>query len=114
MEELTSSSSWPAGLTYLDLSTFVSDDTRHSGQGGELVGCHLGIYPCQVQASPPQLPGSRGTVQDRPACACKAADRRLSLCCVGAFQSAEWAVVKWLTDTGQVVDQALNDQQSRQ
>ena len=25
---------------------------------------------------------------------CKAADRRLSLGCVGAFQSAEWAVVK--------------------
>ena len=45
--------------------------------------------------------------------ACKAADRRLSLGCVGAFQSAEWAVVKRLTDTDKVVDQALNDQQSR-
>ena len=45
--------------------------------------------------------------------ACKEADRRLSLGCVGAFQSAEWAVVKWLTDTDQVVDQALNDQKSR-
>ena len=41
--------------------------------------------------------------------ACKAADRRLSLGCVGAFQSAEWAVVKRLTDTDAVVDQALND-----
>ena len=29
----------------------------------------------------------------------QAADRRLSLGCVGASQSAEWAVVKWLTDT---------------
>ena len=45
--------------------------------------------------------------------ACKAADRHLSLGCVGAFQSAEWAVVKRLTDTDQVVDQALNDKQSR-
>ena len=45
--------------------------------------------------------------------ACKEADRRLSLGCVGAFQSAEWAVVKRLTDTDQVVDQALNEQQSR-
>ena len=45
--------------------------------------------------------------------ACKAADRRLSLGCIGAFQSAEWAVVKQLTDTDQVVDQALNDKQSR-
>ena len=45
--------------------------------------------------------------------ACKAADRRLFLGCVGAFQSAEWAVVKWLTGTDEVVDQALNDQQSR-
>ena len=43
----------------------------------------------------------------------QAADRRLSLGCVGASQSAEWAVVKWLTDTDPVVDQALNDQQSR-
>ena len=45
--------------------------------------------------------------------ACKAADKRLSLGCVGAFQSAEWAVVKRLTDTDQVVDQVLNDQKSR-
>ena len=45
--------------------------------------------------------------------ACKAADRRLSLGCVGAFQSAEWAVVKRLTDTDPVVDKALNDYQSR-
>ena len=45
--------------------------------------------------------------------ACKAADRCLSLGCVGAVQSAEWAVVKRLTDTDQVVDQVLNDQQSR-
>ena len=44
---------------------------------------------------------------------CKAADRRLSLGCIGAFQSAEWAVVNRLTDTDPVVDQALNDQQSR-
>ena len=43
----------------------------------------------------------------------QAADRRLSLGCVGASQSAEWAVVKWLTDTDQVVDQALNYQKSR-
>ena len=33
--------------------------------------------------------------------------------CVGPFQYAEWAVVKRLTDTDPVVDQALNDQQSR-
>ena len=45
--------------------------------------------------------------------ACKVADRRLSLGCVGAFQSSEWAVVKRLTDTDPVVDQPLNDQQSR-
>ena len=45
--------------------------------------------------------------------ASQVADRRLSLGCVGAFKSAEWAVVKRLTDTDQVVDQALNDQQSR-
>ena len=32
---------------------------------------------------------------------------------VGAFQSAEGAVVKRLTGTDPVVDQALNDQQSR-
>ena len=40
--------------------------------------------------------------------ACKAADRRLSLGCIGAFQSAEWAVVKRLTDTDPVVDKVLN------
>ena len=45
--------------------------------------------------------------------ACKAAERRLSLGCVGAFQSDEWAVVKRLTDTEKVVDQVLNDQKSR-
>ena len=45
--------------------------------------------------------------------ACKVADRRLSLGCIGAFQSAEWAVVKGLTDTDPVVDQVMNDQQSR-
>ena len=39
--------------------------------------------------------------------ACKAADRRLSLSCVGGFQSAEWAVVKRLTDTDPVVDPTL-------
>ena len=40
----------------------------------------------------------------------QAAERHLSHGCVGAFQSAEWALVKWLTGT-EVVDQALNDQQ---
>ena len=45
--------------------------------------------------------------------ACQAAERHLSRGCVGAFQSAEWAVVKRLTDTDPVVDKALNDQQSR-
>ena len=45
--------------------------------------------------------------------ACKVADRHLSLDCVGAFQCAEWAVVKQLTGTDEVVDQALNDKQSR-
>ena len=45
--------------------------------------------------------------------ACKAAERCLALGCVGAFQSAEWAVVKRLTDTDQVVDQAVNEQKSR-
>ena len=45
--------------------------------------------------------------------ACKVADRRLSLGRVGAFQSAEWPVVKRLTDTDPVVDQALNEQKSR-
>ena len=43
---------------------------------------------------------------------CQAAERHLSHGCVGAFQSAEWALVKWLTGT-EVVDQALNDQQGR-
>ena len=43
----------------------------------------------------------------------QSAGRHISLGCVGAFQSAERAVVKRLTDTDQVVDQALNDQQSR-
>ena len=33
--------------------------------------------------------------------------------CVGAFQSTEWALVKRLTGTDEVVDQALNDQKSR-
>ena len=32
---------------------------------------------------------------------------------VGAFQSTEWALVKRLTGTDEVVDQALNDQKSR-
>ena len=40
-------------------------------------------------------------------------DKNTGVGCVGAFQSAEWAVVKRLTDTDPVVDQALNDQQSR-
>ena len=34
--------------------------------------------------------------------------------CIGAFQSAEWALVKGLTGNDVVVDQALNDYQSRQ
>ena len=45
--------------------------------------------------------------------ACQAAERHLSHGCVVAFQSAEWAMVKWLTGTDEVVDQTLNDQQSR-
>ena len=45
--------------------------------------------------------------------ACQAAERHLSSGCVGTFQSADWALVKWLTGTDEVVDQALNDQQSR-
>ena len=32
---------------------------------------------------------------------------------VGAFQSTEWTLVKWLTGTDVVLDQVLNDQQSR-
>ena len=43
----------------------------------------------------------------------QAADWCLSCGCIGAFQSAEWALVKWLTGTDEVLDQALNDQQSR-
>ena len=43
----------------------------------------------------------------------QAAERHLGRGCVGAFQSAEWALVKWLTGTDEVVDQALNDQKSR-
>ena len=34
--------------------------------------------------------------------ACQAAERHLMHGCVGAFQSAEWAVVKWLTGTDEV------------
>ena len=37
------------------------------------------------------------------------ADRRLSRGCVCVYQSAEWALVKGLTGTDLVVDQALND-----
>ena len=33
-----------------------------------------------------------------------AAERHLSRGCIGAFQSAEWALVKWLTGTDEVVD----------
>ena len=39
--------------------------------------------------------------------ACQAAERHLSRGCGGAIQSALWAVVKWLTGTDEVVDQAL-------
>ena len=45
--------------------------------------------------------------------ACQAAERHLSRGCVVAFQSAKWALVKSLKGTGEVVDQALNNQQSR-
>ena len=48
MKKLISSLPWPAGLTHLDLGTFISDDTRHCGQSSELIGCHLRIYPRQV------------------------------------------------------------------
>ena len=41
------------------------------------------------------------------------AERHLSRGSIGTFQSAEWAMVKWLTGTDEMVDQALNDQQSR-
>ena len=43
----------------------------------------------------------------------QAAETHLGRGCVGAFQSAEWALVKWLKGTDEVVDQALNDQKSR-
>ena len=43
----------------------------------------------------------------------QAAERHLGHGCIGAFQSAEWALVKWLTVPDEVVDQALNDQKSR-
>ena len=43
----------------------------------------------------------------------QAADWCLSHGCVGPFQSAEWALVKGLKGTDLVVDQALNDYQSR-
>ena len=36
--------------------------------------------------------------------ACQAAERHLSRGCVGAFQSAEWALVKGLTGPDLVVD----------
>ena len=45
--------------------------------------------------------------------ACQAAVRHLSPGCIGAFQLPEWALVKWLTGTDEVVDQSLNDQQRR-
>ena len=45
--------------------------------------------------------------------ACQAAERHLLRGCIGAFESAEWAQVKWLTGTDEVIDQALNDQQIR-
>ena len=35
----------------------------------------------------------------------QAAERHLLRGCVGTFQSAEWALVKWLTGTDEVVDQ---------
>ena len=41
------------------------------------------------------------------------ADRCLLRGCVCVYQSAEWALVKGLTGTELVVDQALNDHQSR-
>ena len=43
----------------------------------------------------------------------QAAERHLGRGGVGAFQSAEWALVKGLTGTDLVVVQALNDHQSR-
>ena len=41
------------------------------------------------------------------------AERHLSHGYIGPFQSAEWSLVKWLTGIDEVVDQALNYQQSR-
>ena len=43
----------------------------------------------------------------------QAAERHFWHGCVGAFKSAEGALVKGLTGTDEVVDLALNDQQSR-
>ena len=74
---------------------------------GTVTSCHMkhsswfytlsfGFYTLQVAESPDQ-----------------AAERHLGRSCVGAFQSAEWALVKWLKGTDEVVDQALNDQKSR-
>ena len=45
--------------------------------------------------------------------ACQGAERHLSCGCIGAFQLAEGALVKRLTVTDEVLDQALNDQQIR-
>ena len=45
--------------------------------------------------------------------ASQVADRGLSRGCICVYQSAEWALVKGLTGTDLVVDQALNDNQSR-
>ena len=45
--------------------------------------------------------------------ACQGTERQLLCGCVGAFQSAEWALVKRLTGTDEVVNQVLNDHQSR-
>ena len=45
--------------------------------------------------------------------ASQVAGRRLSRGCVCVYQWAEWALVKGLTGTDLVVDQALNDYQSR-
>ena len=43
----------------------------------------------------------------------QAAERHLGRGGVGAFQSAEWALVMWLTGSDEVIDHALNDQKSR-
>ena len=45
--------------------------------------------------------------------ASQVADRHLSRGWVCVYQSTEWSLVKWLTGTDEVVDQAENDQQSR-